>query len=370
MRSFVDRVFAPGSRSSFVRLVAVLTPAVFALVFGLTSWGHLSEAPGAVLLMLVALASLGGVGTGVLACVCSLVYCLVFLPEAPFTFAFSASAWSQFLGIFITTHVAAVAIGMATDSAARRLEEAAGRLANAARDAEIIRGQELERQRRAFVGAVSHELRTPLTSILGYAELLEDGVAGGLTAGQRSYLANIQGAVKRLEVLVDDLLDEARLDAGTFKLRLADVDLGAKAREVAESLAPQALTREVELRSSVPPAALMVRSDPQRIGQVLTNLVGNAIKFSDRGGVVEIRLRPGDGRVRLEVVDNGIGIAQEDLDKLFLRFSQLPAADERGVGGTGLGLSIAKSIVEAHGGEIGVESEPRVGTVFWFELPS
>ncbi|MDB5099207.1 MAG: hypothetical protein JWM80_3628 [Cyanobacteria bacterium RYN_339] len=239
------------------------------------------------------------------------------------------------------------------------------------------RGELLERQNKrllevdelksGFVSAVSHDLRTPLTSIQGYAEFLEDGIGGTLTAQQREYVNQIMLGSARLEHLVDDLLDFARIEAGTFQLRWEHVELAGKASEIAESLRPivqehaQRLDLELGERDGV------VWMDPHRIGQVLTNFLSNAIKFTPRGGRLALRVRHQDGRLRCEVEDTGPGIAAADLPLLFKRFSQLGQGREKG--GTGLGLAISKAIVDAHGGEIGVDSQPGNGSIFWFTLP-
>jgi signal transduction histidine kinase len=235
------------------------------------------------------------------------------------------------------------------------------------RTLELQKAKELDQLKSGFVNAVSHELRTPLTSILGYAEFLEDHVGGDLTQDQAQFVQQIQDSAGRLSRLVDDLLDFARIDAGTFKLKLETVDLTPKIREIVTSFLPQAASAHLELTLEVPEKPMTLRVDPQRIGQVVANLLSNALKFTPKGGHVTVRALPAEKGVRVEVEDSGEGIPSEDLPKLFQRFSQL----ERGVrkGGTGLGLSISKALVEAHGGQIGVISEPGRGATFWFTLP-
>ncbi len=217
-----------------------------------------------------------------------------------------------------------------------------------------------------FVSSVSHELRTPLTSIMGYAEFLEDGVAGPLTEDQRAFVTQIQAGTIRLQTLVDDLLDFARIDAGTFKLRLEHADLRSKVLEAVESLRPQAETSGLRLNVVVPETPVELDFDAQRVGQVVINLLTNAIKFTPAGGTVRLALTQEAAGVRCEVADSGVGIAAEDVPRLFQRFSQVGVQHR----GTGLGLSISKSLVEAHGGEIGVRSAPGEGSTFWFTLPA
>ena len=232
-------------------------------------------------------------------------------------------------------------------------------------EAAYARLQELDRLKSNFVNSVSHELRTPLTSIMGYSEFLEDEIGGTLAPEQQKFVAQIQAGTQRLQRLVDDLLDFARIDAGTFTLRIAEADFCARAREVAASVQPQMEGAHLTLAVACE-GPLLLAMDPQRIGQVLINLLSNALKFTPEGGRITVRARPEAGGVRCEVTDTGVGIAADDLPKLFQRFSQLPGSQ---AGGTGLGLSICKALVEAHGGTIGVESEPGRGSTFWFTLP-
>ncbi len=226
----------------------------------------------------------------------------------------------------------------------------------------------LDKLKSDFVNAVSHELRTPLTLIKGYAEFLEDEIGGPLTSQQGEFVAQIEASTLRLQRLVDDLLDFARMEAGTFALHCLDTDLVDKIQEILASMTPQAQAAQITLEASLPSEPLPVRMDPQRIDQVLTNLINNAIKFTPEGGRIVVRFSSQGDRIRCEVEDTGIGIAPEDVPKLFQRFGQLEAGTGK-VGGTGLGLSISKAIVEAHGGTIGVTSEPGKGSVFWFTLP-
>ncbi len=239
--------------------------------------------------------------------------------------------------------------------------------ANAALRASYAQLQALDRLKDDFVNAVSHDLRTPLTSIMGYAEFLEDEFGGPLSPGQAEYVRQIQLASHRLEGLVNDLLDFARLEAGTFQLKLEPAELGPKVREIAESLRPQVEAAHLALELELPDWPVRLPMDAQRIGQVLTNLIHNATKFTPAGGHIRVALRLEGDHVVCEIRDTGIGIAPEDVPKLFQRFSQLSGGKEKG--GTGLGLNISKAIIEAHGGAIGVRSAPNQGSTFWFSLP-
>lgn len=228
--------------------------------------------------------------------------------------------------------------------------------------------QELDTLKSNFVNAISHDLRTPLTSIKGYAEFLEDEVGGSLNPAHHEFVRQIQQSASRLEHLVDDLLDFARMDAGTFKLSLKPTDLGALARGVIASLKPLADDAHVAIVDTLPAESLRGIFDAARIERVLMNLIGNALKFTGSGGRIEVRGCVDGAQVRCEIRDTGIGIAPEDVSKLFQRFSQL-SPGMRQANGTGLGLSISKALVDAHGGTIGVESAPGKGSMFWFTLP-
>ena len=236
----------------------------------------------------------------------------------------------------------------------------------AAREEALRQAEELAHVKQQFVSAVTHELRTPLTTIKGYAEFLEDRLEGPLTNGQRDFVQSIQRATRRLENLVDDLLDLAQADAGTFQLRIAPDDLVRRLEDVAAGFAPQLREADLALELTLPPS-LPLHADGARIEQVVSNLLANAVKFTPPGGRVALVARVEGREARLEVHDGGPGIAPEDAPKLFSRFTQLPLGVTRG--GSGLGLSISKLLVEAHGGEIGVESEPGQGAHFWVTLP-
>lgn len=239
----------------------------------------------------------------------------------------------------------------------------------AAKDLERANAQliELDRLKSNFINSVSHDLRTPVTSILGYTEFLEDELGGPLSREQSEFVTNIQRNSTRLIRLLDDLLDFARLDAGTLALRLEDTDFRTTVKAMVDSLRPQADAAQLSLKVLLPDSPLAVRMDPGRIERVLGNLLNNAIKFTPAYGSIVVRAQATDDSVRCEVIDTGIGIRPEDRPKLFQRFSQLDPGVLRG--GSGLGLSISKALVEAHGGTIGVESESGKGSTFWFTVP-
>jgi diguanylate cyclase (GGDEF)-like protein len=222
-----------------------------------------------------------------------------------------------------------------------------------------------------FAANVSHELRTPMNGILGMLELLQDM---GLTSKQGEYLGVARKSAESLLVLIDDILDFSRVESRSLKLRPEDFYLQDVLDDVVSILSGQAQRKDLDLgyvTEQYVPSAL--RGEPRRIRQVLINLAGNAIKFTERGEVaIEVRVvEEVDGRalMRFEVSDTGIGIAPEAQERIFEAFAQADGSTTRRYGGTGLGLAISRQIVGFLGGEIDVQSDPGKGSTFWFEIP-
>jgi two-component system phosphate regulon sensor histidine kinase PhoR len=234
---------------------------------------------------------------------------------------------------------------------------------------DLTRLRELEGARQEFVANVSHELRTPLSVIKSAAETLLDGAKTDAAALDR-LLPIIDRHADRLTLLIDDLLLLAKLDSDRLVLRRQPAPLRAAAQEVFEDLAPRARAREVRLENAIPDG-LVAHADPDRLRQVLSNLVDNGIKYGRTGGVLTVSAsaRPG-GKVEVCVRDDGPGIPPEALARVFERFYRVDKARSREQGGTGLGLAIVKHAVQAHGGEVRVESEPGQGAAFYFTLPA
>ncbi len=233
------------------------------------------------------------------------------------------------------------------------------------RDATELR--RTERLRRELTANVSHELRTPLTSIKGFTETLLDGAMRD-EATCRRFLTIIQSEVDRLVKLVDDLLDLSRLESRHVTLDLQPVDVGALAAHTADKLRPLADAGGLTLLVQAPPG-VVAPADRDRLEQVLTNLIDNALKYTPPGGRVEVSVVPRGEEVEVTVSDTGRGIPPEDLPHVFERFYRVDRSRTRGSGGTGLGLAIARHIVEAHGGRISVRSRPGEGTTFTVTLP-
>ena len=236
-----------------------------------------------------------------------------------------------------------------------------------ARDVTVER--RMDRVKDEFIATASHELRTPLTSILGYLEALREGDAGELTPEQERFLDVIARNGERLRHLVDDLLDVARADAGQLALAMGEVDLSEVVAEACQAARPVAAERGIALRVDAP-AGAAVTGDRTRLGQVVDNLVSNALKFTPSGGTVAVTVARSGGEVVCEVSDTGVGIPAAEQERLFERFYRGSRAATDAVQGSGLGLAIAKMIVEGHGGGIALASEEGVGTRVRVTLPA
>ncbi len=231
---------------------------------------------------------------------------------------------------------------------------------------DITQQKQLERMKQEFVSAVSHELRTPLVGILGFAELLEE--EPNLDEESREFARLIRESGLRLKNMVDNLLDSNRLESGRFEISRRRVDLTPTLRDVAAAFRGVAQLSSItfELQIEQLPSLL---ADPDRIGQVIGNLLSNAFKFTPKNGRIVLRAFVKENCLRIEVEDTGPGISPEEAGRLFQRYSRTRTALERGVRGTGLGLYISKAIVDAHNGIIGVNSEVGKGACFYVELP-
>jgi GAF domain-containing protein/two-component sensor histidine kinase len=219
-----------------------------------------------------------------------------------------------------------------------------------------------------FLANMSHELRTPLNAILGYAELLVDGIYGGLPDRPKGVLERIQNNGRHLLALINDVLDLAKIEAGQLTLTLEDYALAEVVRSVVTATEPLATAKGLKFTTAVQDNMPMAHGDARRVSQVLLNLVGNAIKFTD-AGAVEIRAASANGQFTLTVRDTGPGIADADQERIFGEFQQIDNSNTRQKGGTGLGLAISKRMVELQGGTISVESALGQGSIFRVVLP-
>lgn len=226
---------------------------------------------------------------------------------------------------------------------------------------------ELDRAKGEFVSAVSHELRTPLTSIVGYTELLADDL--DLTEEQTQLVERIDRNGVRLLHLVEDLLTLARVEDGSLSLDQVSTDLRDAVRIATDEVSHAAHKRRVALRVTLPSRSVTLEGDPAYLERLVLNLAGNAVKFSDCGGSVEVDLTVTGDVAELRVTDTGMGIPVEEQSQLFQRFFRSSLATEHAIQGTGLGLHIVRTIAEAHHGRITFESAPGVGTTFRFTVP-
>jgi signal transduction histidine kinase len=229
--------------------------------------------------------------------------------------------------------------------------------------------QRADRLKDQFLGIVSHELRTPLNAIQGFGSILADGVAGELSAEQVGYVHKMLDSSDVLLGLVEEILDVSRMQAGRFTLDRQAVQVSALVKEVLAERGTAALQKGLSLINEVPADLPAVDADPRRARQVLSNLLTNAVKYTPEGGTVSIKAQVEGDTLRVAVSDTGIGISESQRLRIFEAFTQVDMSNTRKAGGVGLGLFIVKGLVEAHGGEIGVESELGRGSTFWFTLP-
>jgi signal transduction histidine kinase len=233
------------------------------------------------------------------------------------------------------------------------------------------KGRELEianKHKSEFLANMSHELRTPLNAILGYTELIVDNIYGDVPDKIREVLERLEKNGRHLLSLINDVLDLSKIEAGQLKLTLGEYSMGEVAQTVFTSVEGLAAEKKITLKSLVAPDLTVGKGDEQRIAQVLLNLVGNAIKFTDKGKV-SLEVTASNETFLVSVSDTGPGLSETDQKKIFEEFHQADGSSTRKKGGTGLGLSIAKRIVEMHGGRIWVESALGKGATFWFTLP-
>ncbi|MFH1800495.1 MAG: ATP-binding protein [Candidatus Omnitrophota bacterium] len=235
---------------------------------------------------------------------------------------------------------------------------------------DVTKQKELENLKNAFLTSISHELRTPITCIQGSLQILCDSSINKLTPSQEKFITIALNNVKRLSRLINDLLDLSKLEAKKFTIKPTLFRVNDLVQSLVNEFGAWGKTKEITIQADVP-ESLEIEADKDRIGQVLTNLIGNALKFTPNSGTITIVGKPAAnaGIIELGVRDNGPGIAKKDFQKLFEKFSRIESKAMQGVSGTGLGLTIAKEIVELHGGKIWVESQEGKGSYFVFELP-
>lgn len=232
--------------------------------------------------------------------------------------------------------------------------------------------RELERvneEKSKFLSTVSHELKTPLTSMLAFTDILKRNKNDHLSEKELEYLTVIQRNGHRLSILIDDLVDVAKFDAGTLQISINEFDVRELLDDIVQSFEPIMEGKQQDLRLTAPEGPILLNGDQARIAQVVTNLISNASKYSPKGTSVIVEANVAGDRLGISVSDSGQGISEEDQDKLFNPFFRVESDVESAVPGTGLGLAISRSIVELHDGEINVESELGKGSTFWVSIP-
>jgi signal transduction histidine kinase/GGDEF domain-containing protein len=232
--------------------------------------------------------------------------------------------------------------------------------------------RKLDEIKSEFVSVASHELRTPLAAIKNAVQLILKGKAGAVNETQVKFLTMAERNINRLMNILNDLLNLSRIESGKMVMKFEELDLRVPIEFILSSFKPQVDGKSIKLQVEVPPEGPAIYGDREKVEQILTNLVGNALKFTPEGGEIVISVKPYDGdgnMMAIAVKDSGIGIPSDQLDKIFEKFHQVEGSLQRSVGGTGLGLAITKGLVEAHQGKIFVESEVGKGSTFTFTLP-
>ena len=236
-------------------------------------------------------------------------------------------------------------------------------------NATVERLGELDALKADFLSKVSHDLRTPIAAVKQAAELLNDGIPSPLKEDQKEILQIIRTNAKRLGNLINDLLDTARLEAGKLEIQPETTDLVAIIRRVATSIAPLSMEKRLRITLKAAPDLPPAYADPNRMEQVLMNLLGNAVKFTPENGEIALSCEQEGAFLRCSVRDTGVGIPPEDLPRIFDKFHQVRMKRATKTKGTGLGLTIVKLLVEAHGGFVWAESTPGQGATFAFTVP-
>ncbi len=256
------------------------------------------------------------------------------------------------------------------EEASKFLGRLASRASSAMENARLFQAvQDANQTKSKFVSVVSHELRLPMTSIKGYTDLLLQGMVGPINDSQKSFLEVIRNNVERMRVLVSDLSDISRIETGRLRLEYAAVPMFGLVEQVVKSLHPKIQEREQTLQIEVPQDLPYCYVDPNRVIQVLTNLMSNAWKYTPNGGQITVGACVQDRYLYVEVKDNGLGIGAEDQPKIFSQFFRSEDEKVREQTGWGLGLNVTKNLVELMGGEIGFKSTLGAGSTFWFTVP-
>ncbi len=234
---------------------------------------------------------------------------------------------------------------------------------------DVTKEKELDRMKSDFISFVSHELRTPLTIVKGFATIMLDDASDRLTREQKEQLSYINESIDHLSRIISNLLDISKIEAGKLRLEKKSVDIVSLIKKVLRSFRLYAKSKEIKLETSFATKLSLVSADPDRLTQVLTNLIDNAIKFSHKNGEVFIKAKEEKDVIEVSVADSGIGISPENFNRIFNKFQRVEKGISSKLRGTGLGLPISREIIQLHGGKIWVESEEGRGSKFIFTLP-
>ncbi len=229
--------------------------------------------------------------------------------------------------------------------------------------------RELAEMKEEFLALTTHDLRSPLTVISGVINFFTSGRLGELSPEQKNMVSMMERNTQSLIELVNDLLDASKLESGTMRLDTAAIDLHGVVNELRETMEPLAREKGLSLEESLPHDLPPIEADRAKLRRILVNLLSNAVKFTNRGGLVEVKAEQRDGQMFISVSDTGVGIAPEDVARLFDKYEQARSRATRGEKGTGLGLYITRQLVELHGSKISVVSELGRGSTFSFSLP-
>lgn len=229
--------------------------------------------------------------------------------------------------------------------------------------------QEANRGKSRFLSAMSHELRTPLNAVLGFADLLKGKFFGMLNEKQYGYVSQIEKSGQHLLLLINELLDIAKIDSGTAELHLEEFDPKEYLMGTVELMQPQFDKKGLDVSVSHEPSLTIMTGDRRRCNQIMLNLLSNAIKYTPENGKIKLRFLQHEGQAKFMVSDTGLGIDPDEQEKIFSEFHQADRARDASLGGIGIGLALTRRLVEMHGGEIGVTSILGKGSTFWFTLP-
>jgi signal transduction histidine kinase/ActR/RegA family two-component response regulator len=252
------------------------------------------------------------------------------------------------------------------------IEERTRELRSSLRQQELtnMRLEQANKHKSRFLSSMSHELRTPLNAVLGFNDLLKGQFFGELNEKQLSYVDQIDASSKHLLALISDLLDIAKIDAGTMDLDCEDIPVEEFIYASQTMMNPQFKEKNLDVETYVDPELTTIQADRRKWKQIMLNLLSNAVKYTPEDGQISINVTKRDSEsILIEVHDTGIGIHEEDIQKVFTDFYQTERVRDQQLGGTGIGLALTKRMVELHKGEIGAESEPGKGSMFWFSLP-